>query len=58
MYFRDFNGNFPLTLALKKQSITTVNMLVEFVAKDSRLVEQLNHEEVCMLLEFSPSNLP
>lgn len=33
-------------------------MLVEFVAKDPRLVEQLNHEEVCMLLEFSPSNLP
>lgn len=33
-------------------------MLTEFVANDQRLVEQLNHEEVCMLLEFSPSNLP
>lgn len=33
-YLRDINGNFPLTLALKKLSVTTVNQLVEFVAKD------------------------
>ena len=57
-FFRDSNGNLPLTIALKKQSVTTVNMLVDFVANDQRLVEQLNHEEVCALLEFSPSNLP
>jgi hypothetical protein len=58
VFLRDYNGNLPLTIALKKQSVTTVNMLVEFVANDIRLVEQLNHEEVCALLEFSPSNLP
>lgn len=58
MYFRDSNGNFPLNLALKKESKTTVNMFVEFVAKDQRLIEQLNHEEICLLLLFSPSNLP
>jgi len=38
-YLRDINGNFPLTLALKKKSVTTVNMLVEFVSKDQKFIE-------------------
>ena len=57
-YLRDINGNFPLTLALKKKSVTTVNQLVEFVSKDQRLIESLNHDEICRLIEFSPTNLP
>ena len=58
MFFRDSNGNLPLTIALKKQNVTTVNMLVEFVANDQKLVEEINHDEVCALLKFSSTNLP
>lgn len=32
-------------------------MLVEHVSKDQRKIALLNHNEICQLLEFSPSNL-
>jgi hypothetical protein len=56
-YLKDRLGNTPLLYALKRNSYNCVGALLEYAMKSESMYSNINQQEICYLIEFSPENL-